>query len=645
MTGLAASCLLLSLNISELTDPKSWPDFMKPEPESRMSASILPGILCGLFLCITGIYVFASLPGVSDPTGAFHRVARDCGYLAVGTGCTILMAGMVCFFSHTPPDRTQARVGRSLLCISLVAGCVIFLNRLLHTKTASIDGMRFFWLDDDMMISMRYAANLAAGFGAVWNPGEMPVEGYTNPLWMLTMALPHLAGIPVSMTSFFILVLNGVLFLFLLFLTWKTASQAGLGPMIAGWIVLMLALNRWVIYWAVGGSEALLMSCLIMILSLRMMMARRHRPVGWGSGLLLGLLGVARSDALVAVAVLLMAWFSLSRAGRARPWSWLPALLFPAVLFLVRHHYYGEWLPNTYYLRMVDIPTRVMFGLFYGSHFMLLFGGLVATALASICIQKRIINRWLAILSPVILIYAMYAGGDELAEYRFFVPVIPLILIYSVSLLERVVKRWKKRDRLHMLNGFVVIVLMTGMMGFRSLALPGELVELGRVRCEQEHGNLLIGLMLKKHTREDARIAHFWSGAAPYFSERPSLDMLGKNDEFIARLASGPSDFQPAHNKYDAGYSLGLKPDIVVSGINGKIVLDPDKLNGLPLKTIYPGLVIPLEHELFQRYYLSGVIRQPISMDYHGIFLREGSHRVDKPGSWIEPQGDRGWLK
>jgi hypothetical protein len=50
------------------------------------------------------------------------------------------------------------------------------------------------WLDyenlwlDDAFISFRYARNLAAGLGPVFNPGEY-VEGYTTFLWMLTNAL------------------------------------------------------------------------------------------------------------------------------------------------------------------------------------------------------------------------------------------------------------------------------------------------------------------------------------------------------------------------------------------------------------------------------------------------------------------------
>ncbi|HPI33482.1 MAG TPA: hypothetical protein PLR32_09245, partial [candidate division Zixibacteria bacterium] len=55
-----------------------------------------------------------------------------------------------------------------------------------------IDGTRYFTLLDDAMISMRYAENLIRGYGPVFNAGAAPVEGYTNPLWMLYMALVHL---------------------------------------------------------------------------------------------------------------------------------------------------------------------------------------------------------------------------------------------------------------------------------------------------------------------------------------------------------------------------------------------------------------------------------------------------------------------
>jgi hypothetical protein len=72
---------------------------------------------------------------------------------------------------------------------------------LVWRTSVAIDGHRYFCLLDDSMISMRYAANLAHGHGLVWNPGAPPVEGYTNPLWLLYMALLHMFPLSASAIS------------------------------------------------------------------------------------------------------------------------------------------------------------------------------------------------------------------------------------------------------------------------------------------------------------------------------------------------------------------------------------------------------------------------------------------------------------
>jgi hypothetical protein len=77
------------------------------------------------------------------------------------------------------------------VAIVALAG-VFYANTMLASRV--IDGTRYFWLDDDMMISMRYARNLAEGQGLVWNAGER-VDGYTNFLWTMVMAAVHLTGV------------------------------------------------------------------------------------------------------------------------------------------------------------------------------------------------------------------------------------------------------------------------------------------------------------------------------------------------------------------------------------------------------------------------------------------------------------------
>src|SRR5690349_8932189 len=46
------------------------------------------------------------------------------------------------------------------------------------------------FLCDDAFVSFRYARNLWQGHGLVWNRGER-VEGYTNFLWVIELALAH----------------------------------------------------------------------------------------------------------------------------------------------------------------------------------------------------------------------------------------------------------------------------------------------------------------------------------------------------------------------------------------------------------------------------------------------------------------------
>jgi len=55
---------------------------------------------------------------------------------------------------------------------------------------------------DDSYITFRYASNLAAGNGLVFNPGEHPrAEGITSPLYAVMLSLAALSGMDVVMFS------------------------------------------------------------------------------------------------------------------------------------------------------------------------------------------------------------------------------------------------------------------------------------------------------------------------------------------------------------------------------------------------------------------------------------------------------------
>src|SRR5436305_1204757 len=73
----------------------------------------------------------------------------------------------------------------------IVVGFVVYAGLFIYRTSFVVRGERYFSLFDDAMISMRYARNLAHGYGLVWNPGGERVEGFTNPLWVVYMAAIH----------------------------------------------------------------------------------------------------------------------------------------------------------------------------------------------------------------------------------------------------------------------------------------------------------------------------------------------------------------------------------------------------------------------------------------------------------------------
>src|SRR4051812_4330652 len=93
------------------------------------------------------------------------------------------------------PDQTAAvgsGGGRRAARVSLgsaVAVSLVVSGLLIWRSRFELNGGQYYGLFDDALISMRFARNLAGGQGLVWNVGQAPVEGYTNFLWTVWMAV------------------------------------------------------------------------------------------------------------------------------------------------------------------------------------------------------------------------------------------------------------------------------------------------------------------------------------------------------------------------------------------------------------------------------------------------------------------------
>jgi arabinofuranosyltransferase len=415
----------------------------------------------------------------------------------------------------------------------LLALCVILLG---------IAWMHRF-VQDDAYIVLRYARHLAAGDGLVWNIGER-VEGYSSFLHTVLMAAPFLLGVdPVAAAH----ALGLACFAGSLVATFAAARWTFGAEKPALLAVALLGTNYTFSVFATGGLETSLHAFLICV---GLWLVARGQARGWMVSALLvlsvvgGLLLLTRPDSAVPVALLFaMTLWRLHRGG-ALGWRPVAALTAPAaavvgVWLAWKLSYYGELLPNTYYVKVAS-PTS----LYNGVRYLYLFGlsyGLLPLALLAIPLVPRLRRDPRDALSVSIgfvvlwLAYLLRIGGDFM-EFRLLVPILPSLMLLIVWAIVTIPAGPAVRA------GLVALVLLGSLhhalvfnrwprgQGPESRRdLEGHLfspVELGRDRpgAGQRGGRGPVGGDRGERGRRD-----------PYYSELPAIDMIGLTDWWVAR--------------------------------------------------------------------------------------------------------------
>ncbi len=179
-----------------------------------------------------------------------------------------------------------ARILASSRCVTIAFACAS-----LRTTSLVIDGTRYFWLDDDQMISMRYARNLASGKGLVWNPGER-VEGYTNPGWTIVMAALHLLPIGDARMALAVKCVSWLLACGIVLLAERLVRQLLPHDALAvAFVVIVIALCNDLLFWAVNGFDTTLLTIGFLFVVVRLIDERTRGPRAADAHLRADLLG------------------------------------------------------------------------------------------------------------------------------------------------------------------------------------------------------------------------------------------------------------------------------------------------------------------------------------------------------------------
>jgi hypothetical protein len=213
------------------------------------------------------------------------------------------------------------------------------------------------WLIDDAGISFAYARNLAAGHGLVAQPGAIPVEGFSNPLWTLLLTATFRLGLfsldwtPKALGLLLVAATFGVVL--------KDLGRSGRShtwpAMLA---VSLLATSTSFVIWTKSGLENPLLACLAAVSCVLVArVSEGESSVDRLAGLTAGLLALTRPEAILyatAFPLSLLLSFGGTRTGLAR-WTrrvvtYAGALIpIPGSYCLFRRLHFGEWVPNTYY--------------------------------------------------------------------------------------------------------------------------------------------------------------------------------------------------------------------------------------------------------------------------------------------------------
>lgn len=442
-------------------------------------------------------------------------------------------------------------------------------------------------LFDDAMISMRYARNFAHGFGLVWNPGEAPVEGYTNTLWTLFMSIFHvfpmaepLRCLPIQIVGVLIQIATIVCVRNISLKIHKSAGLIVWLPIIL--TAFYLPLNSW----SLQGMEVGALAFLLVAVAARVQDVLAIGAAAPSIYVLLALANLVRMDALI-VSLLTIGFLMCYDASRRKThliFGWLSIFISQGLLELFRVSYYHDFLPNTYYLKVSGYPLipRIAQGAYNLGKF-LLKSNPWFFAIAAFALFKEKEKRFLFYLAVITIgqyAYSVYVGGDAWEGWgnRYIVEAMPLFFIlFSVGI--RCLSELKVSGKLAAPLPRVVAFLLALLAPLSFNNVPGlkNLFLLDHpIAYDFNSARLNLGVALNKVLLPKAKIATTLSGILPYFVDRNDVDMLGKCDPVIAKEEMHrledivPAEiswrwFYPGHMKWDYKHSIGeLQPDVVV---------------------------------------------------------------------------------
>ncbi len=430
---------------------------------------------------------------------------------------------------------------------------------------------------DDAYISFRYAANLLAGAGLAYNPGESPpVEGYSNLLWTLMSAAALALRADPALVANVVSAACGaaVLILVARFARCRLGASNLASAAAAAFTGLLPPMQ----VWATSGLETMSFALCVFLVYERIAL-EPARPRGLQAGVFAALAALLRADgagwaaAALVVAAIDVGWRAEQRAALLRA-----ALLLAAVFcahLAWRHAYHGEWIPNTARVKAGISALRLERGALYVASFLVAMPSAVLPPILAFAATrdggKSVARAALAMLA-ITIGYALWTGGDFLPFGRFCLPALPFAgVAFALIAARRAV--WSTAAA-------IVLTTFAPLASFGIQATPAalhfrwndpapvtELEAWRRAKSRAEEWTIVGRALGRRFQGESIVLGGI--GAVGYYSGLRVFDLFGLVNPEVARLDAPPVRASPGHDRrVDPEFFLSSRPSFLGAWIS-----------------------------------------------------------------------------
>ncbi len=449
------------------------------------------------------------------------------------------------------------------------------------------------FIQDDAYTSFRYAKNFVDGNGLVFNKGEQ-VEGFTNFLWVLLLSHFYYFNANLEITSQILSTFFGIAVIWITYLLSRLFLLKDNASFIDHSFTLLppllISFSAPMIYWSISGMETSLFIFLT-LLSLYYFFIRESRTKFGKAFIILSIINsLLRPEGLFFFIIIclyelfstiisedfkyrirLKIYFNNSR-NRELFYFFIPIILF----IVFRLIYYGYLFPNTFYAKTEFTFQFLVRGWKYFYEFAesnLVFGALLILPIFAFKEKKNEIS-FFYFFTLLNFIAIIIIGGDVLQIYRFFLPFLPLIFIFSVkgiiSITEHMIVRLKIIRTISLVALILIIALyaVTNYHNQVPKVLEKKSYESGLVKKMKIYADWIESTGF--NNKEKISVALSTIGSFSYKINARVIDIVGLTNEYIAhnsKIVEGIDEELPVlwkERHYNADYVLNEKPDYII---------------------------------------------------------------------------------